>query len=265
MAIKPVAKGSAKPAQQAKSNVPAVRTKSFDIVEQQPDYIATNAARGAENVGVEDIVIPRLELIQSQSPAVKRNDPKFIKGAELGMLNNSVTRELYGDIVYVVPVYYTKQWLVWRDQKKGGGFAGAYDTQAEAQARADKEGGAKDGWEALDTPQHLCLLMNKETGRLEEIMISLPRTKAKVSRAWNSMMRMAGSDTFSRVYKIATAEETNKQGQTYFNYVISPVGFPPEFVYREAEALYKRIASGDRRVVMDTSGLAETHENETEM
>lgn len=243
-------KSQAKPA----ANVPAL-SKSFAITTEAPSFIDPSKNRGAENVGVEDIIVPRLELIQGLSPAVKRGDPKHIPGCQLGQMNNSVTRELYGDSVLVVPVYYIKQWLVWRDQKKGGGFAGAFDTQAEAEARAKQEGGEKEGWQALDTPQHLCLLLNQSTGKVEELMISLPRTKAKVSRGWNSMMRMAGGDTFARVYKITTAEETSKQGQQYYNFVIQQVGFAPEFVYKQAEELYKRIASGARKVVMDTSDL----------
>lgn len=239
--------------QKQATTVPATQ-KSFEISQSAPDYFDPTKQRGAEGVGVEDVIIPRLELIQGLSPALKKNDPKYIPGAEMGMMNNSVTRELYGDSVLVVPVFYMKQWLVWKDQKRGGGFAGAYDSPTEAQTRADEEGGKKEGWEVLDTPQHLCLLLNQQTGKAEEIMISLPRTKAKVSRAWNSMMRLAGGDTFARVYKVTSAEETNKQGQQYYNFVITPVGFAPEWVYRQAEDLYKRIISGKRKVVVDMEG-----------
>lgn len=244
-------------AKPSKPQVPAVR-KGFEITTGDvPDYINTGSQRGSEQVGMEDIVIPRLELVQSSSPCLKRNDPKYVQGAQIGQLINSVTRELYGDSVLVVPVYYVKQWLVWRDQKQGGGFAGAFDTSAEAQARAEQEGGADAGWEPIDTPQHMCLLLNVNTGKPEEIMVSMPRTKAKTSRAWNSMIRLAEGDRFSRVYKITTAEETSKAGQQYQNFVVTQAGYPPKWVYEAAETLYKRIASGQRRVVMDVEGMGE--------
>ncbi len=225
------------------------------VQDQVPDYIRQDSQRGSENVGTEDIVIPRLEVIQGLSPAVKRGDPKYIQGAQAGMLTNSVTRQLYGDSVTVVPLFFTKQWLVWRDQSKGGGFAGAYDTQQEAEARVTKEGGEKEGWAALDTPQHLCLLINPETHEAEEIMVSMPRTKAKISRQWNSMIRLAGGDRFSRAYTFGTALEKNDKGD-YYNLTVALAGFPSKDVYVKAEELYKRIASGARKVVMHTDDIA---------
>lgn len=245
----------AKPQAKPRNEIAVKKPEAMVLVQDQvPDYIRQESNRGSENVGTEDIVIPRLEVIQGLSPAVKRGDPKYIQGAQAGMLTNSVTRQLYGDNVTVVPVYYTKQWLVWRDQSKGGGFAGAYETQQEAQARADKEGGEKEGWGCIDTPQHLCLLINPESHDCEEIMVSMPRTKAKISRQWNSMIRLAGGDRFSRAYTFGTALEKNDKGD-FYNLTVTLTGFPTKVVYLRAEELYKRIASGARKVVMDTSDL----------
>jgi hypothetical protein len=190
------------------------------------------------------------------SPAVKRNDPKFVQGAEIGMMTNSVTRELYGEEVLVVPVFYTKQWLVWKDKKQGGGFFGAYDTPEDGNARARQEGGTGAGVEAIDTPQHLCLLLNNKTGSVDEIMIPLARTKAKVSRNWNSLIRLGDGDRFSRVYRIKTVEETNQKGD-FYNFSIESVGFPPQPIFKRAEELYERIASGSKKVVMHVDAEAD--------
>jgi len=217
---------------------------SVVIQDSVPDYIKQDASRGSENVGMQDLVIPRLEIIQGLSPALKRSDPKFIEGCEIGDLTNSVTRELYGSSLYVVPVHYTKQFLLWRDKKLGGGFGGAYDTEEEANAAARERGGVAQGWEVMDTPQHLCLTVNGD-----EIMIPMAKTKAKVSRQWNSMIRLAGGDRFSRVYKLSAAEEKNDKGD-FYNYTVQPVGFPSKALYEKAESLYQRIAAGEKKVVM---------------
>ena len=79
------------------------------IQENAPAHIKTEGNRGSENVGTDDLVIPRLEIVQALSPAVKKGDPGYIKGAELGDLTNSVTRKNYGESVLVIPVHYTKQ------------------------------------------------------------------------------------------------------------------------------------------------------------
>ena len=247
-----MAKTNAKPA--AKTTAVAVKPPAGEVA--VPSYIRQGAAaRGAENVGMEDLVIPRLLVLQDGSPMLKRSDPKYNDEADVGMLTNSVTGELYGDALHVVPVFYTKQYLVWRKKENGGGFLGAFNSQVEAEGRVKQEQN-KQGLEIVDTPQHLCLLI--KDGKTEEIMLSLPRTKAKVSRQWNSMAKLAGGDLFSRVYKVTTAEETNTKG-TFYNFVIAPIGFAPEHAYRAAEALYEKVSSGQRRVVMDVSD--EGHED----
>lgn len=248
--------------------VAATSNSNMVIVTDQPDYIKNGEGRGSENVGMDDLVVPRLEIVQGLSPAVKPGDPGHVEGATLGDLLNSVTRQLFkreGGVM-VVPVYYSMQYLVWRKReyrdpnnptktiKTDGGFFGAYNTVDEAERRAEEEGGEANGIEVLDTPQHFCLLLNHETGHVDEIMLSMPRTKAKISRQWNSLIRLNGGDRFSRVYRIGTQLQKNSQGD-FYNFEVKAVGFPPKAVYEQAEKLYEIIASGERKVTMDVSGL----------
>ena len=127
-------------------NQMAVKEESAMVMVQDdvPDYIK-NEQRGSENVGQEDIVIPRLEIVQALSPAMKEGDPGYIPEARAGMLMHSVTKQLYGKEVVVIPVIYMKQHLVWkaRKDKQGkaleGGFFGAYNSEQEARERAEAE------------------------------------------------------------------------------------------------------------------------------
>jgi len=220
---------------------------SLAVQDQLPDFLREKqgSARGRENVGVEDLVIPRLELIQDLSPARKRNDPAYIEGAQEGMLFNNVTRELYGESVLVIPVGYVKEWLLWKDRKAGGGFGGAFPSERAAiDARDLLEDG--DSYEVVDTGQQFCLLI-KPDGTLEEIVVSMAKSKAKVSRKWNSLIRIANGDSFSRVYKLKAVEDQNKQGQSYFNFDVSAAGYPTEAAYKRAEAMYEALAGGKVR------------------
>lgn len=234
------------------------------VQDNVPDYLvkATQGqGRGSENVGTEDLVIPRLELVQSNSPCLIEKDPAFIKGATPGMLFNSVTRRLYGKAVTVVGVHYTKQYLVWRDRKKAEqlklpqqGFFGAFNTVEEANAKMEAEGGEKQAICVIDTPQHLCLAVDHETGEVGEVMLSMPRTKSKVSRQWNSMIKLAGGDRFARAYEVQTKQEQNSKG-TFYNYAIVQKGFPSKGLYQQALDLYGKVASGKARTVMHTGDL----------
>lgn len=200
-------------------------------------------ARGSEDVGAEDLVIPRLELAQALSPAQKKKDDAYIEGCEEGDLYNNVTRELYGDSVIVCPVMFKKEWLLWRDrQKDTGGFHGAFPNKESAEeARQVLE--RPENVEAVDTHQHYCLLI-KENGSMEEIVISMARSKAKVSRNWNSVIRINGGDRFSRQYKVSTFTDANNSGDEFQNLKIENHGWVTEEIYNAAEKLYEAIAEG---------------------
>jgi hypothetical protein len=80
----------------------------------------------------------------------------------------------------------------------------------------------------------------------------MPKSKAKVSRKWNSMIQMAGGDRFSRAYRVTTFKDKNRQNKTFFNYIVQPAGFPPEPIFREAERLYE---------LFKTEGVRANHES----
>lgn len=233
------------------------------VQDQVPEHLKASmeSTRGNENVATEDLVIPRLEVVQAISEAMDPASAGYIEGAKVGDLINSVTNQNYGREVFVVPVSYSKQFLVWKDRKAGGGFFGSYSNMEDAQKRADAEGGTKAQVEVIDTPTHLCLIIDRERGKAEEIMISMPRTKAKISRQWNSMVKMAGGDRFSRVYKVATAQEKNTKG-TFANYTVMQSAFPAKSLFLQAEKLYEFVKSGARNIVMDTKGFNAGDEDE---
>lgn len=255
MATKQQAKGKEQTAVAVKSGPPVVTGDNL------PDYIRKGGNRGSEGVGTSDLVIPRLDIVQSLSPYRQKNDPKFITGCEEGDLVNSVTLVNYGDEVTIVPVIFRKEYLVWRDRKLAeqlklgagaGGFFGAYQTLEAADARASEEGGKAKAITIIDTPQNFCLLVNNKTGKAEEIVISMPRSKAKVARKWNSLIRMYEGDRFSRAYRIGTVFEKGQKGD-FYNYDVSLVGFPSVEIYKMAEKLYTDVVSGSLKVQADTS------------
>lgn len=215
-----------------------------------PDYIKRGSGRGSEDVEMSDVVIPRIELVQALSPCLDKKKPEFIEGAEQGMMFNSVTRELYGEEVLVVPVLFKKEWLVWKDRNQGGGFRGAHPSMTEAQARIEQEpADQRKFFTANETAQQLVKVLH-EDGRIEDAVVSMSRTKLKVSKQWNSLIRINGNDRFSRTYRLFGADDSNDKGE-YKNFGVMNAGFPPEDVYKEAEALYNAISSGARKAVFD--------------
>jgi len=246
----------------AKSNLAVKENEQFELASNEvPDWLPKGAARGAENVSTDDMIIPRIELVQALSPARNKKDAAYIEGAEEGMLFNNVTRELYGESVTVVPVYYTKQFLIWKDRKQGGGgsngFRGAFATRELAEAEITKLG--EDGLEVSDTAQHFVLVRSNEGW--SEAVISMAKSKIKVSKRWNSLIRMTNTDSFARAYKLSAITETNARNESYYNYGISPLGYVQKEVYERAEKLYETIRSGAVKV-SDTFDSEPTAESE---
>lgn len=226
------------------------------VSDQVPEHLkdAIGSNRGSENVSNDDLIVPRLEILQAISPQLTEGDPAYIPGAKAGDLINSVTNVIYGKQVPVIPVHFQKLYLVWLDRQKGGGFRGAFKDEPAAQERANAEGGKAAGFEVIDTPTHLCLLPNVSTGKFEEIMIAMPRTKAKISRQWNTMIKLANKARFAMAYEVGTVLQKNTQGD-FYNFAIQPMGYTPKHLFDRAVALYEAINKGDRTAKMDLTGL----------
>lgn len=216
-----------------------------------PDYMKKYLGdqRGNEQVSVEDVTMPRLEIVQSLSACRDKESPDYIPGAEEGLLYNNLTRQLYGKSVILIPVAFKKEYLLWQDLKKGGGFGGAYDTEGQALAAQSAQDNPQD-WEVTLTHQHICFRYDPETQTAEELAVSMARSKLKTSRRFNSLIRMVGASMprFARMYKISGQKVANKMNQTYYNYAIEPIPSPhcwtPEQFLPRIEQVFELVQSG---------------------
>lgn len=233
-----------------KSKEVAVKQVSAVAFSQEaPAYINQSSRRGSEEVKSSDMVLPRLEIVQALSPIKETNED-----AKEGYLFNSVTQEIIGDIAYFVNVYFRVEYLIWKDQNEGGGFFGSFNTLDEAEERKRQvieDGEDPEFLEIVDTPVHYGMRVTPE-GDFEQIVISMAKTKAKVSRKWNAMIQIVGGDRFSRVYKLSSFTDENKKGQKFKNFVVQPAGYTPEDIYREAEKLYEVLKTQDVRAAHES-------------
>lgn len=225
------------------------------VTDERPSWMTAESTRGSEDVGIDDIILPRIDVLQAISPQVSRRDPKYIEGAEQGMLFNTVSGELYGENLMFVPVKFQREFIVWQDRDAGGGFRGAYPTEGEAEReRLALEN--PDLHEVVETHVHFVLLVH-EDGSTEEAVLSLAKSKRKVSRKLNTLVQMVGGDRFSKMYNL-TATEANGPKGDYWTMDIKPVGFVSEEIYKKALTTYEAIQAGERKVdrTVDEGGEA---------
>jgi hypothetical protein len=222
----------------------ATKKETAIATTEAPDYLKDQmqSNAGNEDVSINDMVIPRVGIIQALSPQKKKSQPEYIEGAEEGQIFNNVSSEIYGEEVNIVPATFKKEWLLWVDRKAGGGFRGAYSSEAEAKAARDEDEKADD-IDVIDTHQHFVLIIRPD-GTTDEAVISMSKSQAKISRKLNSIIRMAGGPRFSRVYSLSSVEEANANGDLYMNWNVKQVGFPAEEVFEKAKALYEAVRSG---------------------
>src|SRR5690242_16188553 len=74
---------------------------------------------GTEDIDSKDVNIPRLKLCQALSKEVKD------RLAQEGDMINSVTKEIIcprGSKFLVIPICYSKEYILWRPQEDGGGI-----------------------------------------------------------------------------------------------------------------------------------------------
>jgi len=212
---------------------------------QLPAYMQQDGRRGSEDVGIDDITLPRIEVLQALSPQIKRNDPKYIQGAEQGMIFNTVSGELYGTEITFVPIVFRKEWIIWQNRDAGGGFVSTHPTEQEAATAYDNLENPDDHDVNLHAVNFVYVV--REDGSLEEAVFSWSRSKLKVSRKLNSLVQMNPGDRFSKAYKLRVIEEKGKKGE-YFSYDIKPLSYVDEGTYRKAEKLFTAIKAGERAV-----------------
>lgn len=217
-----------------------------------PDFLKGSAGLGNEGVKQEDITIPRLSIIQSQSPEIDADDPsKFIEGAKMGQMFNTLTREVY-DSITVADCFFRKEFAVFVKRTAGGGFRGSYATQAEAVAAVESSDKPMD-MEIVETGLHFCVVVDPTTKTpLGEVVIPMTSTKLKVSRALNSMIMMQRVDRFAGLWKFTTKKEKNDKG-TFFNFAVAPAGWVSAELHAYCKGIYEAVKSGKKDVARDES------------
>lgn len=204
--------------------------------------------RGSEDVDASDLTIPRIQIIQALSPQKKKSHAKYIEGAEEGFAFNTATDELYKEGLYVVPVYFRKEWLIWTKERSAdsNGYRGAYGSELDA-VKALKE--LEDGHdcEISDTHQQFCLIIDPKEKTVQEVVISMAKSQIKVSKRLNTQIRLAGGDRFNNVYQFTVVDDKSDKGE-FYNWNFRKVGYIPEWAYKQAEELYDAVKSGERDV-----------------
>lgn len=233
------------------------------------------AGQGFENVGSDDLLVPRLTILQQLSPQLKKKDVQYIESAEEGDICEVGTGQLFKGSVLFLPVYYKKVYIEWAPRSSGKGIVEIHDSPETLDRTTPDDKGRpvlENGNYIGETAQWFGL--NLTAGR-QRCFIGMASTQLKRSRKWMTMatgeklQRADGSEftppLWYRSYVLGAADDGNAEGD-WKSWTIErgpampelDVGVDWKTIKAEAiefrESLVRGDAKGDMRDVSPAEG-----------
>jgi hypothetical protein len=182
---------------------------------------------GFETVTQQDLMIPRLTILQDLSPQVKPNRSEYIEGAGPGHIFDTATGFLANEIE-VIPAYFERRYLEWQPDR--GGFVADHGTNNERYVAC---GG--DGFSFAITPEGNLIqptmtfyVINVTEGALQ-CVLPMSSVFMKHGRHWMSVMSsyiIPGTSQrgklWSRSWTMKTIEQQNDKGD-WWGWQIDPL------------------------------------------
>jgi hypothetical protein len=257
------------------ANVPAPRREpagALATAALPPEVLALYKAKEGAGVNFQgrDLAIPRLYLLQDNSPQVKEGTLAHITGAKPGMLLDNVENRVFGRILFI-PLYYTRRFVAWkqRDEKGGGGGLVRPDVPEAELANYEPEGigrwlyeqpdakgrGGIDVVEVIDTPEYAVLYSVDVGLSWKPAVISFPSTKAKTAGKISTMVASQvivlpdGSEIIPPIWSSIFDLWSRREGEGSESYFVFEAAFKDRVsdvsVIRRAERMAGQFSKGE--------------------
>ena len=201
-----------------RANVPAKK----DANELAAAALADYAGTGMETVTADDLLIPRIAILQKLSPQLNKANAAYIPGADEGMICDTGMGTVFEEIEFL-PCVYRKQWIEWKMPRGSGGIVTIYNSSrvlAQCEWVETPNGGTvarmPTGNVIVETAQMSGLHI--VDGSIQQAFISMSGTQLKKCRRWlniASSEKLARADgtqytapLFWRSYLLSSQDET---------------------------------------------------------
>lgn len=155
---------------------------------------------GLQNVNESDLLVPRLQIAAGTSKQIMKGNEKHIQGLQVGEIFNTVTKEVYGDSVLVIPVWFSKNRILfdkdWKiecsspDGEKGGKI-----TPVCADCDYSKWGSGENdvGFACTEFRNFAVLVVSEGSSHLASV--SFKSTSSGVAKTWLNMIEARKAKT----------------------------------------------------------------------
>lgn len=266
-------------------NVPAVHRPApvpTAAVQNLPAFMRNDADLGKENIGKDDIEIPRLKLMQGLSPELTEFD-----GLKQGDFFHPAAEFIFSEPFRAVPVFMDQRYILWRPRDAGGGILaraddGVHWSPANGQftVRLDKkDGGDEVTWTLAKTVQesglanwgtmnpkdpnsppaatlmYNFLLAFPDEPDLMPAVLSFQRSSIKMGRRFNTKLKTVRAPLFGTIWEFRSVEDHNNTGQKFFNIDVRSAGLvEDESLYQQFRGMYETFAQRGL-AIKDIEGL----------
>jgi len=192
---------------------------------------------GHGEVGAEDLITPRIQIIQALSPVLQKSKPEYHKDARSGDFlftgNNTVIDGEAGFLF--IPCWYDRNYVEWNLRENGGGLVGVHPANSDIIYRTERDSQFRDILTRSDGRKTQLVNTGNQYGYLVldsnpfKCVINMSGSQLKHSRAWNNMKRSQfetgkkgkfNPPSFAYFYRITAKEESNDKG-SWFGYNIA--------------------------------------------
>lgn len=228
-------------------------------LETIPDYLKADAGNrdGKEGVGQSDLLVPRLSLAQAMTPELKKSNENYNPGLEEGLFFNSVTGEIYGDAVTVIPLHFFKNFIEFKTKEEGGGVRRVYG-MGEFPPASDLL--FNNGVKPLCTEfKNRMSLILKEDGNVQPIVVSFKSTGLKAAKQWNYLIAEKNLPAYAYTYRLTSKSKVGRTGDPYQIVTVSRGNFTPAALYESAKQYFAALQEAGVKV--DVSGIEQEEGN----
>lgn len=205
---------------------------------------------GKENIGQEDLLIPRLSVAQALSPQLKKTNEAYIPGLQLGDLFNTLTGENYGPSARIIPLFMFHQFFQLKPIDEGGGIIAQWKNRRDVPPALLAWGPT--GQKPIAT-EFKCWMSLIETEKgVQPVVMSFKSTATKDAKKLTAFINMTQFPSYAMVYKMTSTLRTKGQ-QEWYGMSPAPDGFTPAALFASAKEFFDGLQNAGYNV--DSTGI----------
>lgn len=198
----------------------------------RPQSLDRNDVTGTEDIGADDVRLPRLGIAQGLSPQITPGDGQFIDGLRLFDMFNDLTSEVYGrGPITFVPVRRDVRRIEFVPRSEGGGIVDLNVPKDDDRMKwSVGEGGVRIPPKATEFVEFVVLLLRPGKAP-EPIVLSIKTTNKWNKRASDQLttfIKLRNAPIYSGLYTVDTLTPAKNDQGTFGVPVCKNAGFIPK-------------------------------------